>query len=57
MDTLGAKSMANGIKEAIQRKDELGEEVKLLKQQRNARWEGQANDLKLRIDSLVKAAV
>jgi len=52
VETLNAGSIANGIKEALQNLHLLKEEVKVLKNERNQRWENMAYTLKERIEKI-----
>ncbi|WP_147677617.1 glycosyltransferase [Algibacter pacificus] len=53
VETLDSKSMSSGIKEAIRNKIELGKEVKILKEERNQKWENQALTIKKEINKLI----
>lgn len=46
VETLNADSIANGIKEALQNINILKQEVKILKQERNSKWDNMALALK-----------
>jgi len=52
VETLNADSIATGIKEALQNLDSLREDVKVLKKERNQKWENMAIVLKERIEKL-----
>lgn len=52
VETLNADSIADGIKEALQNIDSLREEVRILKKERNQKWENMAAALKERIEIL-----
>ena len=52
VETLSATSIANGIKDAFQNIEFLKEDIKILKIERNKKWEKMASSLKERIEKL-----
>lgn len=52
VETLNADSIANGIKNALQHLDSLREDVKVLKKERNQKWENMASALNKKIEKL-----
>lgn len=55
VNTFDPVSMAEGIRHAVQNKEDLRQEVKQLKIERNAKWQGQAESLKQRISTLIRS--
>jgi hypothetical protein len=53
VETLDSKSMALGIIKAIENKTKLGEEVKVLKEERNKKWNNQAQTINKEINKLI----
>jgi glycosyltransferase involved in cell wall biosynthesis len=52
VETLNANSIANGINEAFEKIDVLKDEIKILKIERNQKWENMANFLKDKLINL-----
>lgn len=57
VETLNPASIASGIRDALENKDVLGQEVAILKKERIVRWEQMASAVKDKIDSIVASRI